>query len=150
VKQKRRERLESEREIARNGTLQDKDLKKGVLKKNRIKSEIEAMWHELENTYNNQAIVKIEDDLKAEQIRLQQLFSETQGQVAVRKQQSEVLVQRDVHNSKIASKGSKLQQQLREVKAKIKLEQEMQRKIMNDIKLKHAEIIRLEGLQKHV
>ena len=39
---------------------------------------------------------------------------------------------------------------MREAKAKLKAETEMQRKIMNDVKQKHAEIMRLESRQKQI
>lgn len=40
--------------------------------------------------------------------------------------------------------------QLREIKQKLKVETDLQRRIMTDIKSKHTEIIRLEKRQKDV
>ena len=43
------------------------------------------MWLELEHTHSNNGIVKIENELKAEQVKLGQLHEETKAQVTVRK-----------------------------------------------------------------
>ena len=56
------------------------------------------MWLELEHTHSNNGIVKIENELKAEQVKLGQLHEETKAQVTVRKGQSKALDDHDQAN----------------------------------------------------
>ena len=43
--------------------MEDKEVLRAERKKLRLKQEIDKMWQELEGTYGNNTIVKIEDDL---------------------------------------------------------------------------------------
>ena len=78
------------------------------------------MWLELEGTYNNNAVVKVEDELAAQKMNLLQLYQETKGQANVRKEQSKVLDERDQVNEKIRGKASDFNTQMREAKATLK------------------------------
>ena len=37
------------------------------------------MWSELEGTFNNNAVTELENDLKAEKIKLLEIYQDTQG-----------------------------------------------------------------------
>ena len=95
VKTKRAERIEAERVKTRMTGAEGKELRKGERNKARLKAEIEQMWLELDTTYDNNKVLRMENDLKADKIKLMQLYQETQGQVNVRKQQNKVLNERD-------------------------------------------------------
>lgn len=100
------------------------------------------MWVELENTFSNNEVTQMEDTLKAEKLHLLEIYQETQAQSQVRKQQNMALGEKETFSSKIMKKNNKFTNELRECKAKLKHETEMQRKIISDIKLKQAEIQR--------
>ena len=85
VKVKRAERIEAERVKTRMGGAEGKELRRGEHKKLRLKQEIEQMWQELDTTFNNNAVMKMENDLKADKIKLMQLYQDTKGQAIVRK-----------------------------------------------------------------
>ncbi len=102
------------------------------------------MWSELENTYSNNAVTKLENDLKADKGHLLELYNDTQGQAQVRKQQNEALHEKFFVSDKIKGRASNFANQMREAKVKLKAETENQRKIMNDIKQKHTLIMKLE------
>eukprot|EP00354_Favella_ehrenbergii_P004981 CAMPEP_0170470440 /NCGR_PEP_ID=MMETSP0123-20130129/12899_1 /TAXON_ID=182087 /ORGANISM="Favella ehrenbergii, Strain Fehren 1" /LENGTH=64 /DNA_ID=CAMNT_0010737569 /DNA_START=1281 /DNA_END=1475 /DNA_ORIENTATION=+ len=57
VKVKRWERIEAERIKTCMTGAEGKELRKGERNKLRLKHEIEQMWLELDNTYNNNAIM---------------------------------------------------------------------------------------------
>ena len=63
-----------------------KEIMAGERKKERLKREIEAMWSELEGTFNNNAVTELENDLKAQKVKLLEIFQDTQGQAKVRSQ----------------------------------------------------------------
>ena len=73
------------------GIKDSKQLRLGERNKLKLKQEIERMWLDLESTYGNQSIIKVENSLEEEKLRLMQLFSETKGQANVRKEQSKAL-----------------------------------------------------------
>ena len=79
VKQKRQERLAAERAARGLHTLEDKEVLKAERKKLRLKQEVDRMWLELEGTYGNNTIVKIEDDLAGQKLHLMELYQETKG-----------------------------------------------------------------------
>ena len=64
------------------------------------------MWSELENTYSNNAVTKLENDLKAEKGNLLELYNDTQGQAQVRKQQNEALNEKFFVSDKIKGRAS--------------------------------------------
>ena len=105
VKTKRAERIEAERVKTRMTGAEGKELRKGERNKARLKAEIEQMWLELDTTYDNNKVLRMENDLKADKIKLMQLYQETQGQVNVRKQQNKVLNERDQVNTQIKGKA---------------------------------------------
>ena len=74
VKNKRKERLEAEREAARLEGGKNKEIRQGAKKKDQLRREIEQMWIDLESTFNNNAVTKMENDLKAEKLKLMTLF----------------------------------------------------------------------------
>ena len=67
------------------------------------------MWVELESTHNNQGIVKLENSLTEEKLRLQDLYEYTRGQANIRKEQSKALDKHDQVNEKIKGKASNYQ-----------------------------------------
>jgi len=74
VKQRREERLEAEREAKRLANpLLGKELRHSERSKWKLSEEIARMWQELEGTYNNNAVVKMEDTLKDEILKLHYL-----------------------------------------------------------------------------
>ena len=79
VKNKRKERLEAEREAARLEGGKNKEIRQGAKKKDQLRREIEQMWIDLESTFNNNAVTKMENDLKAEKLKLMTLFQDNQG-----------------------------------------------------------------------
>ena len=127
---------------------QAREIIAGERKKDRLKKEIEHMWSELEGTFNLNQITEMENELKAQKTRLLEIYQDTQGQAQVRKQQNAAIDEKNKVSSKLQGKANNFQNQLREAKQKLKAETEMQRKIMNDIKQKHTEILRLEARQK--
>ena len=74
VKTKRQERIDAENEAKRLEGGHNQELRKGAMKKDRLKKEIDQMWIDLESTFNNNAVTKLENDLKAEKIKLMGLF----------------------------------------------------------------------------
>ena len=95
-------------------------------------------------------MTKLENDLEAEKIRLADLYVDTQGQNKVRQLQKAALDEKEVEGDKIKGKGSQMMNRLREAKLKYKSAQELQRKLMAEIKAKHGEIIGLEERQKKI
>ncbi len=80
VKDKRKDRIETERQNNRLYGGKAREIRQGERKKDQLKREIEEMWSELENTYSNNAVTKLENDLKAEKGNLLELYNDTQGQ----------------------------------------------------------------------
>ena len=74
VKNKRKERIEAEREAARLEGSKNREIRQGAKKKDQLRREIEQMWIDLESTFNNNAVTKMENDLKAEKLKLMSLF----------------------------------------------------------------------------
>lgn len=74
VKAKRAERIEAEIEASRLMGGKSKEIREGERKKIKLRREIEDMQLELEKTYNNNAVTKLEDEVKAEKQNLFQLF----------------------------------------------------------------------------
>ena len=79
VKLKRKERMDQEYEASRIMGGKAKEIMAGERKKERLKREIEAMWSELEGTFNNNAVTELENDLKAQKVKLLEIFQDTQG-----------------------------------------------------------------------
>ena len=53
------------------------------------------MWFELENTFNNNDVTKMENDLEAEKLRLTELYNDTQGQSKVRELQKGAVAEKE-------------------------------------------------------
>ena len=104
---------------------QAKEIVKGERKKDRLKREIELMWSELEGTFNNIKIVEMENELKAQKVKLLEIYQDTQGQAQVRKQQNQALDEKTKVSSKLEGKASSFKNQLREAKTKLKHESDM-------------------------
>ena len=85
VKQKRKERLDAEyKAMHPESAGQLIEFKKAKAKKTRLREQIRKMWFELENTFNNNELTKMENDLGADKLRLQELYNDTQGSNKVR------------------------------------------------------------------
>ena len=83
------------------------------------------MRYELENTYNNNDVTKLENNLEAEKIRLAELYIDTQGQNKVRQLQKVALDEKEEAGDKIKGKGSQMMNKFREAKLKYKSAQEI-------------------------
>ena len=101
--------MAAKKRLGDGNTEEDKKYKIGKRKILRLSKEIERMWHELENTYNNNRVTKAENDLEAEKLHLKELYEDTQGQAKVRKHQSAALDENEEFDSKIKSKNSNVQ-----------------------------------------
>ena len=66
-----------EQEATRHMGGQAKEIVKGERKKERLKREIEQMWSELEGTFNNIQITEMENDLKAQKVKLLEIYQDT-------------------------------------------------------------------------
>ena len=126
------------------------EFKKAKNKRARLLEQIKKMRYELENSFNNNDVTKLENDLEAEKLRLQNLYQDTQGQNKVRQLQKAALDEQEIAGDKLKGKESEMMNKFREMKIKYKRAQEMQRKLMAEIKGKHGEIIGLEQKQKVV
>jgi len=85
VKQKRKQRLQAEfKALHPESQAQLNEFKKAKARKTRLREQIQRMWHELENTFNNNEVTKLENDLEADKLRLQELYTDTQGHNKVR------------------------------------------------------------------
>ena len=126
------------------------EFKKAKNKRARLLEQIKKMRYELENSFNNNDVTKLENDLEAEKLRLQNLYQDTQGQNKVRQLQKAALDEQEIAGDKLKGKGSEMMNRFREMKIKYKRAQDMQRKLMAEIKSKHGEIIGLEQKQKVV
>lgn len=60
------ERLDTERQTNRLYGGKAREIRQGEKKKENLKRQIEQMWQELENTFQNNSVTKLENDLKAE------------------------------------------------------------------------------------
>ena len=65
VKEKRKDRMDAEAEAKFLMGDKAKELQAGERKKDRLKREIQLMWSEIEGTFNNNAVVELENDIKA-------------------------------------------------------------------------------------
>ena len=92
----------------------------GERKKERLKREIELMWSELEGTFNNNQITEMENELKAQKVKLLEIYQDTQGQAQVRKQQNQALNEKTKVSSQLEGKANSFKNQLREAKQKLK------------------------------
>ena len=92
----------------------------------------------------------MENNLKAEKLRLLQLYQDTQGQAQVRKAQNAALDEKEAVDIKLKGKVNKHSNEIREAKQQVKLEQDMQKKLMDNVKKKHAEIMGLEDKYKRI
>ena len=116
VKTKRRERLNAEHEASILMGANAKEFRRGERKKERLKREIDEMWIELENTFNINQITSMENNLKAEKLRLLELYQDTQGQAQVRKAQNAALDEKEAVDIKLKGKVNKHSNELREAK----------------------------------
>ena len=82
VAEKREARIANERAMGRISTGQSKTARKMAF----YKKQIADMWKELEGTFNNNAIVHLENDLVAKKQNLLELYTHTQGQVKIRQE----------------------------------------------------------------
>ena len=78
------------------------------------------MRYELENSFNNNDVTKLENDLEAEKLRLQNLYQDTQGQNKVRQLQKAALDEQEIAGDKLKGKGSEMMNRFREMKIKYK------------------------------
>ena len=108
------------------------------------------MWIELEKTFNINQITSMENNLKSEKLRLLELYQDTQGQAQVRKAQNAALDEKEAVDIKLKGKVNKHSNEIREAKQQVKLEQDMQKKLMDKVKKKHAEIMGLEDKYKRI
>ena len=126
VKQKRKERLEAEyKALHPESDEQLREFKKAKTKRARLLEQIKKLRDELENTYNNNDVTKLENNLEAEKIRLAELYVDTQGQNKVRQLQKAALDEKEEAGDKIKGKGSQMMNKFREAKLKYKSAQEI-------------------------
>ena len=88
--------------------------------------------------------------MKAEKLRLLGLYQDTQGQAQVRKAQNAALDEKEAVDIKLKGKVNQHSNAIREAKQQVKLEQDMQKKLMDNVKKKHTEIMGLEDRYKRI
>lgn len=113
-----------------------------------MKEKIDLMWKELEYTHNISNIVTMENQIENNKNILLQLFTDNVGHAKVLDQHQKVLNYKTTISDDTQNRIYQTNYDYVQVKNKIKTETITQKKLLDEIKKKHTDIMDLEERQK--